>query len=1250
MKKLQASSELKNFNSSHRVLLLHTDAETQNDYLIRAIRDALLDSGCSVVLGNYYNAIETFSSENCDVFFAFGGAGKYTTIFERICALATKSILWTTEDPYELSENVQNSKCFDIVITNDRACLPMYGANGRHLALAASLHTHVLGCVESDDEYVHDLSFIGTAWPNRVKTINSIISSMGESLSLKIGLPYNSALIRPVIIDSSIITDWRCDIDDFCRIANKSRIVLTLERDFSLASNALSSGSSPPPRVFEIAAAGGFQIYFGQSNQINQFFEQDTEIKVCRTEAEVIKTIKWAVANPDLRMKIARRAQIRVLKDHTYNSRVKSILEMARKIPNKVSASGNTRRRNILMVTHNVHGNQPGGGVEIYQLNLKQLKEKLFYLFPVHIDNEWFYRLQSENEVVDYALPSALHRRALHNSAWEQQFQRVLYEHSIDLVHYQHLLGHPLSLPIISHALNIPSVFTYHDHYLICDSFNLLDYKGQFCDTARKSVFLCDICLNASLGLPSNSQTRRRNFISRMVQCFDTVVFNTSESKEYLLKIYPEIEVSRCRVIEMMVPGHRSSIERTEATVRAKRSNLNVVILGNFGTTKGAEDLLRIFNIMRDDTVNFTILGRVDESYKIAFTDLDLPNVTVKGEYDQGLLMQLLANFDVSLHLSIWPETYLISLSEAWAAGLVPIATNLGAAGLRITDNVDGFKVSVGDPGRVVELLTNLAQNDDLLTKLKMQIAGKALQSSGAHLAELANLYDELWKRKSYFKLLPIHESGAIRFNLFTAGLRTNSDRWDDSNIHFDDNLANRDESVTYARPQSQIPAKYLHLPTNSIRSGDLKSDMNLDFIRCGGRKLSSGISSVENGSSFEISGWAFCFGNGPQLETFVQLKGLGYSRIFQIKKIIREDVAVFLQDQDASWAGFHGRFKVGDLPQGEISLQIVQVYDGVINIFTTPVSLISRMALLSEDRHSETLEKQLMRFRNITDVVQGLPFELRPEWAGIVTINGEAISDTEPFFVTSGDRIAIKGWAAMFETNSVAGEVYLLLISEGIGVIKLTPERTIRPLIPILQDQDYLFSGIDLTFETDFLIAGEYQISILQRGEATVLSQEVGNVTILPKFHSSVLYECPLISQDNPPLVVDFPTESQNLRLDSLSVDGKECPVFGLAVSGSIFMVDGWCWREDDLPGRLIVFEFSQGKSRLYKVAAVTRRADVAKFLNNPEAVASGFRISFGVNDIPAGIYVISLLHVSLDIVYRREGLLEVEIKDSSI
>ncbi|GAB3348357.1 glycosyltransferase family protein [Lysobacter tyrosinilyticus] len=737
-----------------RVLLLDTKRSNPNHYICLAIERALRQSPhvASVVKADYLTAIEQARAEHCDLLLAFDGEELDRSIVARLAAICGTSVAWVTEDPYEQRTNVGNLDLFDLVFTNDSGSVAAYGSKGRHLPFAADPHLHFREIPDRDDgHYLYDLFFAGTAWPNRVEFLRELQGAL-TGINLKLALPHNPHIPEPDLDLSPSAYQWRTPNSEFARFANRSRAVLTLHRAFSSSGND-AIARTPGPRLFEVALAGGVQFIDMSIPQIevDRYFTEDVEFVGFRSAQECIEKLRFHLANPEARIAIARAAQRRAQSEHLYANRIETLLGEVAALPMRaaVPAAVSMRRPKVLFVTHNIAGVEPYGGVEVYQdLIRKSLRERYEFLFYVPdrktppLGRRYVVYDENLQYLEDHEFAAEVSDADLVCAERERLLSSILLRHEVDLVHFQHLIGHTPSLMYLPRALGIPSVLSLHDYYGICTHFNLIGYKGRYCNIGSLPKSTCDVCLNASDGLAAGSQARRRAFFGRAMEQVDVLHANTPGVASLFQSIYPQMfGDERVRVFGVPMPAAGAAIARHETPTSEK---LKVAILGNFTRNKGADELIHAFNQMRHDPVEFTIFGAVAAPYGSILETLALPNVKVHGSYTAGTLGEKLQGFSLSLHFSIWPETYCITLSEAWQAGLVPVVSDIGALGERVSDGVNGFKVPNAEAGALLELLRTLAHDRELVERVRAGITPDLYVDGETHMAWLSGVYDEL--------------------------------------------------------------------------------------------------------------------------------------------------------------------------------------------------------------------------------------------------------------------------------------------------------------------------------------------------------------------------------------------------------------------------------------------------------------------------------------------------------------------------
>lgn len=188
-----------------------------------------------------------------------------------------------------------------------------------HVQTACDPHLHraVTLTEEEAETYSCDLSFAGAGYYNRVE----LFKGLGD-YNFKIwGVNWSDRYLRRLLPEG----EKRFGTDEFMKIVAGSRINLNLH------SSSSHNGVDPAcdainPRVFEIAAAGGFQLC-DPCVGLDRLFDFDTELPVYRDLRELRDRIDYYLAHPAERDTMAAAARKRVLAEHTYDRRAEEMLE-----------------------------------------------------------------------------------------------------------------------------------------------------------------------------------------------------------------------------------------------------------------------------------------------------------------------------------------------------------------------------------------------------------------------------------------------------------------------------------------------------------------------------------------------------------------------------------------------------------------------------------------------------------------------------------------------------------------------------------------------------------------------------------------------------------------------------------------------------------------------------------------------------------------------------------------------------------
>ncbi len=180
------------------------------------------------------------------------------------------------------------------------------------------LHKPIELSEEDRAEYAADLSFAGAGYYNRIKFFQGLCD-----YDFKIwGVDWADRNLAKLVVGG----ERRFDAEMFSKIVAGAKI------NFNLHSSTVHDGVDPKcdainPRVFEIAAAGGFQLCDPCAG-LEDHFDFDTELPVYRDLKECRAKLDRYLAHPEERAEAAKRARARVLKDHTYEHRAQAMLDL----------------------------------------------------------------------------------------------------------------------------------------------------------------------------------------------------------------------------------------------------------------------------------------------------------------------------------------------------------------------------------------------------------------------------------------------------------------------------------------------------------------------------------------------------------------------------------------------------------------------------------------------------------------------------------------------------------------------------------------------------------------------------------------------------------------------------------------------------------------------------------------------------------------------------------------------------------
>lgn len=182
---------------------------------------------------------------------------------------------------------------------------------------------------------------------------------------------------------------------------------------------------------------------------------------------------------------------------------------------------------------------------------------------------------------------------------------------------------------------------------------------------------------------------------------------------------------------------------------KRREPKLRVAFIGGLNAAKGGEKVAEIIEKGSKD-IDWFVFGEIGVE---KLDNLKSSNLIKTGYYKTQNLPALLKiyNIDVICILSLWPETYSYTLTEAVLNGIPVIVTNIGALGERTNKYNYGWTVDVNNVNKEVQdILDKIFKNPDLLEEKKKNIAASKIKNLKEMSDEYIRLYSGYFKDKSY--------------------------------------------------------------------------------------------------------------------------------------------------------------------------------------------------------------------------------------------------------------------------------------------------------------------------------------------------------------------------------------------------------------------------------------------------------------------------------------------------------------------
>lgn len=325
--------------------------------------------------------------------------------------------------------------------------------------------------------------------------------------------------------------------------------------------------------------------------------------------------------------------------------------------------------------------------------------------------------------------------------AISRAFTAVLEAFGPDLAHVQHLMGLPAGVAGLLHRAGVPYVVTLHDYWWVCSNAQLItNYSRSPCGGPRGYVN-CARCGVARAGtavgwaaFPAlvGLMVARVHLLREILDGAALII----APSEFVRRWYTDHGLDGRPIVVLPhgleTTGFRPADNRT--------GRLRLAYIGGLAWAKGVHVLLDAFRAV-DGRAELWVVGddSAEPDYGARLRARAGAGVRFWGRLSPEQVRGILSEVDVLAVPSLWPEPFGLVVSEAFAAGVPVLVSNVGGLPERVRHGVDGLILPAGDVGAWRATLVRLATEPGLLARLRAGV--RPPMSLGEHVDRLEGLY-----------------------------------------------------------------------------------------------------------------------------------------------------------------------------------------------------------------------------------------------------------------------------------------------------------------------------------------------------------------------------------------------------------------------------------------------------------------------------------------------------------------------------
>jgi spore maturation protein CgeB len=245
----------------------------------------------------------------------------------------TKLAAWFVDDPYWTDVTGSLAPYYDVIFTIDSSCVPFYQSQGckevYFLPLAADLKCFYPK--RAEEKYQTDILFIGSAFPNRIEFFHHLTDFFVRHHVLISGLWWDRSPNYSLLRNKILLNNWMSP-DETASYYNGAKLVINLHRacnDRRINRNSKNlPANSVNVRTFEISACNTLQLT-DHRNDLPLFYTPDRELITYESPQELMEKAQYYLQHEAERQKLASQGFLRTQEAHSYEQRLKRLLNFA---------------------------------------------------------------------------------------------------------------------------------------------------------------------------------------------------------------------------------------------------------------------------------------------------------------------------------------------------------------------------------------------------------------------------------------------------------------------------------------------------------------------------------------------------------------------------------------------------------------------------------------------------------------------------------------------------------------------------------------------------------------------------------------------------------------------------------------------------------------------------------------------------------------------------------------------------------